>query len=69
MCRDLSAELELFYLAYAHEALARAAQGGGDSAAAGEHLGRAEDLAAAVADPEEREMLLADLRSLRGLDA
>lgn len=65
LCRELSIDLEPFYLAYAHEALARAAQGGGDAAAAEEHLGRAEVLAAAVAEPEEREMLLADLQGLR----
>ena len=63
-CLEHSQELEPFYQGYAHEALARAAQVVGDTAAAKEHLAQAYSLAAAVADPEERQQLLDDLDSL-----
>ena len=64
VCRDYSGALAPFYLGYAHEALARAHQLAGNSRAAREHLDAALGLAANVADKEERELLLTDLRAL-----
>ncbi len=53
-----------FYLAYAHEALARAAGVTGDEAGKARHLESAWILATRIEDPGEREMLERDLASL-----
>jgi hypothetical protein len=59
------AEKELpFFIAYGHEALARAAAVSGDAAGRDRHLKEAERLAALVEDAEERTALEADLRSI-----
>jgi len=52
------------YLAYAHEALARAELLAGDAARVGEHLAEARRLAAGVTDAEEKTGLLKDLESI-----
>jgi hypothetical protein len=59
-----STELEPFYLAYAHEALARAALLARDATEAAEHLSHARRLAANVAQKEHQAMLLKDLETL-----
>jgi len=59
-----STGLEPFYRAYAHEALARAARGLGDTRAALAHLKSAWDLAGAVKDGKAHRALEADLESL-----
>ena len=56
--------LDSFYVGYAHEALARAAQIAGDEARKAEHLGAAAQAAALIADEGDRSLLEADLRSL-----
>jgi catechol 2,3-dioxygenase-like lactoylglutathione lyase family enzyme len=53
-----------FDLAYAHEALARAARAAGDDAAVVREARIAQDLGAAIADPEDRGRFLADLADL-----
>ena len=53
-----------FYLGYAYEALARAEMRAGDQEKMREYLAEAGRLAAAVADPEERKMLEADLKTI-----
>jgi hypothetical protein len=55
---------DLFYLGYAHEALARAEALAGNRAEAETHLATARDLAAQVTDAGERELLEADLVAL-----
>lgn len=62
---DLAAGSPPFYIAYAHEAAARAAQVLGDAALAAGHLDQAQRLAADVTDAQERQWLEADLQSLR----
>jgi hypothetical protein len=54
-----------FFMAYAHEALARAGRILNDQAAVQRHLEEATRLLAEVTDPHEREMLEADLATLR----
>lgn len=63
-CLAASAEEPPFYLAYAHEAMARAAAVSGDLDAKAQHLETAWRLAADVSDLGEREMLEKDLASL-----
>lgn len=53
-----------FYVAYAHEALARAAKMAGDERAAALHLAEASRLAEHLDDPEEKKLLDDDLNSL-----
>ncbi len=53
-----------FDLAYAYEALARAAALSGDSDAVTLYRARAQEVAAEVADLEERELILGDLMTL-----
>ena len=53
-----------FYMAYAHEALARAGRALGDEDAAARHLAEARHLMTKVTDPEEHAMLAADLATL-----
>ena len=56
--------LEPFYVAYAYEALGRAARLAGDGRARDEWVRRATRLAGKVADPDDRRMLLEDLAEL-----
>jgi hypothetical protein len=56
--------LEPFDLAYAHEALARAAELRGDSSSAAAHADHARSSAAMVTDPDEHELLQSDLATL-----
>ena len=67
-CLELSEanadNLEEWDLPFAHEALARAHALGGNASESREHLAKARELAASIADPEDREHLeeaLADL--------
>lgn len=53
-----------FYMAYAHEALARAGRVLNDEDAAARHLAEARHLMTKVTDAEQREMLSADLATL-----
>jgi hypothetical protein len=55
-----------FDLAYAHEALARAAAVAGDRAASAGHLGRARAALDGVADAADRELVDADLVTIPG---
>jgi hypothetical protein len=64
LCLEHSLNEPPFFLAYAHEALARAARLGGDFSACRAHLDKARSLAGQVADVEERQMLTADLDSI-----
>jgi hypothetical protein len=59
-----AADLPPFYVAYAHEAIARAAIVQNNRSLAELHLTQADKLAASVSDPEDRAPLEADLRSL-----
>lgn len=61
---DHAASQPPFYRAAAHEAMARAAQVCGDADAMREHLARARELADAIDDPDEREIIDADLDTL-----
>jgi len=65
LCCDSSSPDEPFYLAYAHEALARAASLLGHTDAARHHLAEAHRLAETVPDPTDREPLLKDLASIQ----
>jgi hypothetical protein len=66
-CRHVSQRegVEPFYLAYAHEALARAAALSGDGIAAAAALTNARALVDLVTDAESRSVLLADLATVR----
>ena len=55
---------EPFQLAYAHEALARAAKIAGDRAECGKHLERATKLAESIGEPDDRKLLLDDLATI-----
>jgi hypothetical protein len=54
-----------FDLAFAHEAIARAALVEGDAAQAEQHIALAERVAKTIEDQEDRELLLADVKSLK----
>jgi hypothetical protein len=62
---EYSGGLEPFLLGYAHEALARAMFGLGRETEAQAHLAAAEDLAGQVREKGNRDLLLADVASLR----
>ena len=64
ICLGYSGKLAPFFIGYAHEALARAHEIAGNSAAAREHLDTALQFAAQISDNDDRELLLADLRAL-----
>ena len=64
LCLGTSAGLPPFYLAYAHEALARTAKLTGDTEALARHRAEAGRLALEVADAGECQALEADLTSL-----
>lgn len=57
--------LSNFYLAYGHEALARARKVAGDGEATRRHLRVAQRLGSKVRDADDRRMLLEDLGTLR----
>lgn len=69
-CGDLSLKFAKdtppFYQAYAYEALARASVIAGDSISANRYVIRAQKLVDQIENASSREMLLADLQSLRG---
>lgn len=64
LCLSYSAELQPFYLGFAHEAAARAAGLDGDAAARARHLEIAQRLLDGVADADDRAMLEADLQTV-----
>lgn len=57
-------DLGAFHLAYAHEALARAAAVRGHTTACAQHTALARHYGEAVTDPEDKELLTADLATL-----
>ena len=63
-CLGRSGESAPFYLAYAHEALARAASVAGDASTVERHLAEARTLVVQVAEPAEREALEKDLATI-----
>jgi len=63
--RAIDDNLGPFLVACGHEVLARVAGAKEDDEARDNHLARAEDLLSVIADAEEREVLQADLDSLR----
>jgi hypothetical protein len=64
VCLSYSSELEPFYLAYAHEALARAARIAGDLKLAHFHRAEATKLAGDITKKDDRDLLLKDLESI-----
>jgi len=56
---------EPFYVAFAYEALARAEMIAGDKAKMQEHLEKASALAEKVEDEEDKQVLMADLESIK----
>ena len=64
-CLYFSNGLSPFIVAYAHEAIARAAAVLGDEVKYKTHLAKAQEFAQAVTDPHEKELLAPDLASLR----
>ena len=62
---EASQELPPFLLGYAHEGMARALFGLGRDAEAKTHLDTAADLARQVTDKRDRQLLVADLDSIR----
>lgn len=64
VCLSFSADLEPFFLGYAHEALARALLVAGDTAAAMEHKRAALAAAERIDKREDRAVLVADLEAL-----
>jgi len=64
LCLAVSADEPPFFLAYAHEALARAAALQGDPTMMAEHLEQARRLAEMVNVPEDRQQLTADLETI-----
>ena len=63
-CLKTSKELGPFYLAYAHEALARAATLAGDNNVASTHLEIAESLLPTIPEADNRKALQADLDTI-----
>ena len=66
LCLAHSGTLAPFYQAFAQEALARAAFVLGDSASGQAHAMQARVLVQAIAEPDERDLVLADLATLPG---
>lgn len=64
LCLDHSRDESPFLHAYAFEALARAEQAGGNSSMAAQYRSEALRLSADVADLEERDMILEDLKTI-----
>ena len=67
-CLDICRANDLggFDLAFAHEALARAHAVAGDAAKVKQHLELADEAGQAVGDDEDREILIADLKTIPG---
>ena len=65
VCLSYSADLEPFFLGYAHEALARAALVAAETSAAEEHLKLAAQQAALIGRKEDRDFLIKDIEGLR----
>ena len=63
-CMGRSGESAPFYLAYAHEALARAASVAGDASTVERHLAEARTVAVRIAESAEREALEKDLATI-----
>ncbi len=63
-CEQISREAGAFYLGYAYEALARATRLSGDAERTEQYIQQARELAAEIADAEDRAVLLRDLDSL-----
>jgi hypothetical protein len=59
-----SAALPPFYLAYAHEAVARAALAAGDRTTADLYIAKAREFVATIADARNRDLVVADLATL-----
>ena len=66
VCISYSGQLPPFYLAYAHEAMARAHALAGRAEVAREHLKAAHELVASVVEEGDRKMLLGDLAFVEG---
>ncbi len=64
LCLDHSRKLKPFYLAYAHEALARVESRAGNRGKAEQYLRTARSLAGQVKDLEEKELLQKDLETI-----
>ncbi|MFQ6676832.1 MAG: hypothetical protein ACE5D0_00810 [Fidelibacterota bacterium] len=64
LCLEFSKNEEPFYLGYAHEALARVHTLTGNREEKEKHLKIAKDLTKIIRDKEEKELLLADLRTI-----
>jgi hypothetical protein len=64
LCRENSPEEMPFLAAYAHEALARAESAAGNQAATQKYLAEAHRLADKIADAQDREQLLNDLKTI-----
>lgn len=65
LCLTYAKGMPPFYEAYAYEALARAAILSGDSASAKRYLASAQKLVDRIEEASSREMILADLQSIR----
>jgi hypothetical protein len=67
LCLDVSQEDQIppFFLGYAYEALARAESVAGNQAMVDEHLHRAQAIAAALTNENEKKMLEQDLETMR----
>ncbi len=63
--RAVDSNLGPFLVGCGHEVLARVADLNGDDHARDNHLARADDLLSMIDDPDERDLLKADLDSLR----
>lgn len=63
--RAIDGNLGPFLIGCGHEVLARVAAAKGDDAARQNHLARADDILSIIEDEEERDVLKADLDSLR----
>lgn len=68
VCLSYSADLEPFFLGYAHEALARAAYAADETEVAEKHLELATAQAALVGRKDDRALLLKDLQDLKRHD-
>ena len=66
LCLDASQgeDVPKFYLGYAYEALARAESLGGNTAQMEQYLNQARNIAAAISDSDEKQMLLDDLAAI-----
>jgi len=66
LCLDASQgeDIDYFYLGYAYEALARAESLGGNTAQMEQYLNQARNIAAAISDSDEKQMLLDDLAAI-----